>query len=215
MDTLTASGAAGRLDVTVDRTIAIELRPTGGAAARLTLPYPSRGWGGGELALSPRGGVAVLWMYSGPSEVGYYLLGLEPSLHLRAELPYVFGEGDAPRFTPDGRWLLMVYDGDRRWRDQAGEIVEIIDELPTRGRWTCEWLTIHVRATDGSEVHDARVVVEATDGFASPDPDSWAGWDRLVDVADDRAVLAMPWSEAVEVPIPPRGPVVVRHARPT
>jgi hypothetical protein len=74
------------------------------SGARLALP--AHGLRHLELVVSPDERNAALGMWSGQSEQGYVLFDLDP-LRVLAQLDYVFGEGDAPMFSPDGRWLVI------------------------------------------------------------------------------------------------------------
>ncbi len=76
--------------------------------SRVSIPIPSAGYGGHELVGSSSERFLALFLYSGQSEVGWELFELRPQLRHVGGLPYVFGEGHSPVFSPDERWLAMV-----------------------------------------------------------------------------------------------------------
>jgi hypothetical protein len=78
-----------------------------GKVDRLELPYPEAGFGGGRFRLSPSGRLALLAMFSGQSEEGYVLLGLERGLQQLAQQRYVFGEAASYAFSANESLLAM------------------------------------------------------------------------------------------------------------
>ncbi len=71
------------------------------------MPVPAGGSGGEELVVSLDERWGVLFHYSGQAEQGWELFALDPLRHVGGTGGYVRGTGDAPRFSPDGNWLVM------------------------------------------------------------------------------------------------------------
>src|SRR5690349_3233306 len=78
--------------------------PTEAVRSTISLPYPSRGYGGTVLSISRQARYAAALLYSGQSEVGYELFALAPRLRHVASFPYMCGESDLTpmQFSPDG-----------------------------------------------------------------------------------------------------------------
>lgn len=91
--------------------VIVELARTGGELERVELPYPRNGFGGSELVVSPDQHWAALFVYSGQSEQGWELFELAPKLRHVGGLPYVRGQGMAPAFSPDSRYIAMTVVG--------------------------------------------------------------------------------------------------------
>ncbi len=96
-------------------TVSVVNNRTSSELGQIFLPCPSHGYGGHELVVSPHGLYLALFLYSGQSEVGYELFALQPTLQHLGGLPYVFGEGEAPVFSADDRWLAMMWETYNDW----------------------------------------------------------------------------------------------------
>ena len=97
---------------------------------RLDLPYPSAGYGGSELVVSPDERVVAMFVYSGQSQVGYELFRIDAkraTIDHFGGMPYVVGEGDVPVWSPDGRWLAMLASAGPFERDTGEWIEEMLD----------------------------------------------------------------------------------------
>ncbi len=81
--------------------------------ARARLAYPPGGYGGHELLAAPDESRIALWLYSGQSEIGCELFGVEPLLH-HASFPYACGEGTGPSFSPDSQRLVLAWTANPR-----------------------------------------------------------------------------------------------------
>src|SRR5262245_14852795 len=93
---------AGKLTFEVDEELLLTL-----GDARAVLSYPHLGFGGHALVVSADESYLALFLFSGQSEQGWELFEL-PSLKHLGGLPYSEGEGDAPRFSSDSKWLAML-----------------------------------------------------------------------------------------------------------
>lgn len=176
-------------------------------AERITLPYPTAGLGGGELVVAPDQRHAALWIYSGQSEVGYELFALVPALRHLGGLPYVHGEGVAPVWSPDSRFLAMLVGitpcvhGTDAWAEELldpqaqGQLDVDIAELVVQD-------IVGGRAPRRAKVH-ARIP-------ASLDPDAFSEWtfyEPLELLGGVRVAFAVPWGAQVEVDLPPPGAI--------
>lgn len=110
------------------------------------LPYPCAGYGGHEIVVSPDETYAAVFLYSGQSEVGYELFEVKPSLRHLASMPYVFGEGDAPVFSPNGKFIAMAY-AVNGWLDPA----DFMEDLNDKWRFLIRWSEIHLRCIESGE----------------------------------------------------------------
>jgi hypothetical protein len=172
---------------------------------RISLGYPSAGLGGGTLLVSPDERYAVLYVLSGQSEQGYEVFALEPELRHLGGIPYRNGEGDAPKFTSDGRWLVMLATTHPVVHGTQTSAEEVLDP-DADGELVVDWAELLVQPIPYGA---PRIVPIATAIPASFDPDAfedWTLWDAW-ELRADRAVLRLPWGPEVEVPLPPAGPV--------
>lgn len=100
--------------------IGVDLVHHDGRTERTELPSPQAGFGGSEIVVSPDQHWAALFVYSGQSEQGWELFELAPTLRHVGGLPYVRGEGMAPAFSPDSRYLAMAVVGEAAgWTERA------------------------------------------------------------------------------------------------
>jgi hypothetical protein len=183
----------------------VEMRHASGAVERVELVRPGAGVGGTELVVSPDERFAALFVYSGQSEQGYELFELSPMLRHVGGLPYVYGTGMAPVFSPDSRYLAMVVAAE--WRTRAtGEHAETLFD-GSAGAILVDWGWLHVHAIPDGPVTSVPLgtLIERT--F---DVDTSAEWDLHelpAFVAPDRLAIGLPWGARVLVDVPPRGPV--------
>jgi hypothetical protein len=184
---------------------------------QLERPYPSAGVGGLELVVSPDERIAALFVYSGQSQQGWELFALDPiaadprkALRWVSSLPYVKGEGMAPVFSPDGRWLVMAVTADWCAR-MSGEHAE--DALDGgEGSIVIDWIQLYAQQipdTTSEEpgwIPGTRVVTIGTRVQRTMDPEELLAWtlDQVPRFgAGDRVAIALPWGEEIEVSLPP------------
>lgn len=87
--------------------VALSEGPRG--TARVALPYPREGVGGGRWYASPSERLAVLSLYSGQSAEGYEVFAISPTLQHLCGLPYVHGELASFAFSASEASLVMAY----------------------------------------------------------------------------------------------------------
>jgi hypothetical protein len=166
--------------------------------------------GGGELVVSGDERHVALFGYSGQSSQGYELFRLDPLAHLGG-FPDTQGEGAAPLFSPDGRWLVMAMSIDAPVVRGTGEYFEEVADDDSDAPVVIDWARLVVQQVDGGEPVTVPVGVEAA---VSTDLDTVLDWNTYAHplrfTADDVVVVTMPWGEEIPVSLPPAGPVTGR-----
>lgn len=184
----------------------VELEHAPERIERVTLMRPLSGVGGHELVVSPDQRLAALFVYSGQSEQGYELFELAPSLRHAGGLPYVHGQGDAPVFSADSRWLVMAVTGGWTVRE-TGEHAEDVLDPDARGTVLLDWAQLYVqRVPDGAVEH----VAIGTEVSRAADPDALFAWSLhgcVSVVGDERVAITLPSGGRLEIDLPPRGSV--------
>lgn len=184
---------------------------------RIDLPYPSAGYGGSEVVVSPDERTAAMFVYSGQSQVGYELFRIDAKKGLIERvsgMPYEVGEGDAPVFSPDGRWLVMLASAGPYERDTGEYVEDLLDP----------------EADDGDEIVAdlAQLFVQAIPDIGRPGPverhfvgatirknadfdaiASWSAYDALSFSPEGRLVLAPKWATRVELDLPIAGEITL------
>jgi hypothetical protein len=185
--------------------VTIEHRAERLVLAKLQLPFPSAGLGGGALVLSPSERLALVTMYSGQSEEGYQLLQIQEGLRLIASEPYRFGESASYCFAPDESVLAMAlpfsctdwwlpWDDGELERDDQGQRTFSFGELQFRDLKTQVSIAslIKVRPPQDWEPSRAQYDPDLRPRFADP----------------EHLRFQMPWGE-VEVRYPPAEDIVL------
>ena len=166
--------------------------------------------GGCELVVSGDERHVALFGYSGQSSQGYELFRLDPLAHLGG-FPDTRGEGDAPQFSPDGRWLVMAMTIDAPVIRGTGEYFEDIADDASDELVVIDWARLVVQQVADGEPVTVPMGVEAA---VSTDLDTVLEWNTYAHplrfTADDVVVLTMPWGEEIPVPLPPAAPVTGR-----
>lgn len=102
--------------------------------------------------MSPSERFVAMWLLSGQSDIGYELFEVRPLRHV-ASLPYSHGEGPAPAFSPDERFVAMCW---------------------MRGQWQYEypssiesepWATLHVRTIAVNTTREVALFLETPRDF--------------------------------------------------
>jgi hypothetical protein len=175
-------------------TVSIFDRSNGVERSAVRLPYPSAGYGGHELVVSPSGRYLALFLYSGQSEVGYELFELTPELAHVGGLPYVFGEGDAPVFSPDERHMVMAWETYFDWWND--------ETIAARSRDSeIEWGALAVHELPDGAIFRVPLVARVPAGW-SPEASSWTAPTELQFVAPDALSLRTPWGATPRIPFP-------------
>jgi hypothetical protein len=173
-------------------------RADGGDEARASIDHPSAGYGGHELVASPDGRHLALWLYSGQSEVGYELFETAPALRRLGGLPYVFGEGFGPVFSPDGRRLALA------WAINSGLVLDDV-ELDDDGRAVapCEvaWAVVRVADVVTGDAARCEVSVRLPAGFPYEGDDVLYP-EALAFERDDLVRFDTAWGAVVQLPLP-------------
>ena len=73
-----------------------------------SLTYPTAGYGGGSLWLSPSHSYLLFTYYSGQSEEGFRLFRINDKIETIFELPYLMGETASYCFSEDEKLLIQV-----------------------------------------------------------------------------------------------------------
>ena len=184
---------------------------------RVDLPYPSAGYGGSELVISSDERTVAMFVYSGQSQVGYELFRIDAkkgSIERISGMPYEVGEGDAPVFSPDGRWLAMLASAGPYERDTGEYIEDLLDPQADEGdEIVADLAQLFIQAIPdiGRPSTIQRHFVGATirknadyDAIAS-----WNVYDALSFSPEGRLVLAPTWATRVELDMPIAGEITL------
>lgn len=138
----TGRGTTARFRVQNFQPLDLTVQRRGHEAETVTFPLKRAGCGGHELLLSGHETYLVLWLYSGQSEMGYELFQVIPALSHLVSLPYRFGEGFGPAFSPDERFLALAFATNTNLCPDD-EVAS--DEDVTAVACTVEWVELHVQ----------------------------------------------------------------------
>jgi hypothetical protein len=181
--------------------------------SELTLPYPSAGYGGSVLSISPQANYAAAVLYSGQSEVGYELFSLTPTLQHIGGMPYVCGESDLTpiQFSTDERLAaIAIEEGCLWWVDPEDEDADW-DTPALGGR--VEWAGLYVHRLGDTQPSRHGLVVDLPTGWCPSDDGTWPAELRfeaakslsLVVPWDTRFAFAIPhYKEPILIPSPKR-----------
>jgi hypothetical protein len=189
--------------------VSIELRPPSGEAELIELATARGNFGGSELVVSADERFAAVFYYSGQSEVGYELFALNPKLRHLGGLPYVYGEGSVPAFSPDGDWLVMAISGSRRVRG-TGQYAEEAFDPDADGDLLVDWATLYVQRLPDGPIQPFPVGMRVP---ASTDPDEMFEWnthEALSFAGPDRIAFRSPTGPSAEATLPLDGPLTLR-----
>lgn len=196
-------GGAAQLTVhahgLVGITVSIVECGSGETRSAVRLPYPSAGYGGHELVVSPRGRYLALFLFSGQGEVGYELFTLGRELEHIGGLDYMFGEGDHPVFAPDERSLVMCWETYFHW---------VRDQVPTERNRVITWGEITVHALPDGPIERRQLQARLPDGWR-PEPWAWTAPTDLHFVHGRELKLKTPWGSEPSLPFPlPADPTI-------
>lgn len=164
--------------------------------------------GGHEFVVSSDERYLALFLYSGQSSQGFELFTLQPTFAHVGGVPETHGHGDAPMYSPDGRWLVMFMDSDYRVRGTDEDFEDLYDEQ-SDARAVLDWAYLHVLRLPELTVHSVAVGAEIP---LSTDPDvynEWETYDAVRFASDDVVVVRMPQGLEISVPLPPEGAITV------
>ena len=173
---------------------------------QVTMRVPNAGYGGSELVVSPDQRWAALFVYSGQSDQGYELFALEPALKRVGGLPYVYGEGTVPVFSPDSRWLAMVMTTEQRVRD-SGDYAEEILEDDAEGDVFVDWAKLYAQQLPDGPINNAPVGTTIARSMSYDDLCEWNLYNAIAYTANDRLSIKLPWGGKADVKLPLSGPI--------
>ena len=130
-----------------------------------TVPYPSGGYGGGSLQLSPSGKYFVFSYFSGESEEAFSLFEIENGrLNLLYDSGYLYGEDAHYRFVNDDKILVQTFRTEFWYKENAktdenNDMYYEFGELNLFNLETHELIrhTIHVYPSDDWEEEETDV----------------------------------------------------------
>ena len=178
---------------------ALEIRRAveGATPEALALPWPRRGFAGGDFCVSPSERYVVLSMYSGQSEEGYELLALDPLRHISG-LPYVYGFLSSFAFSPDESRLVMALLQDCSdwwiaWEDEA--------ELEEDGRMCFPVGGVHLHDIASGHIDACRLLVRVPASWRPPS--SHEALTLAPRFSESAIVLDAPWGRTrIPTPLP-------------
>ncbi|MFO0596342.1 MAG: hypothetical protein U0228_13585 [Myxococcaceae bacterium] len=191
----TSRGARVRLEIDAGRTMSVVVDGGGEPRKRVSIPYPSAGYGGHELLLSSNERYLVLWLYSGQSQIGFELFTFAPVLKHVASLPYVLGEGLGPAFSADERYLAVASA-----TNSSLNLEEVCEADVTQEPCVIAWADVHARALPDGVEERCRVDVRIPAGFPCEGDVSYYPTD--LSVAADEVAFRTGWGVQVRIPLP-------------
>ena len=195
-----------------NRAVWVTLEARGKPEERVTLPRSSGGVGGLDLVVSHDERHLALFIYSGQSAQGYEIFALEPRLRHLGGLPYVRGMGDAPTFSPDDRWLVMVVREVGHLRTATGECFEEVSDEYAQGTVVIHWARLYVQRVPDGSLECVHVNLEIPLSTHHDVVDDWEVY-GAVDIVGSSVRIRMPWGEVLSVPLPPTGDVTAERPR--
>ncbi len=169
-------------------------------AGRAKVPYPSGGFGGYEIVVSPKGRFVAVFLYTGQSEHGYELFVTMPDLRHLGGLPQVVGEGYAPVFSDDERWIAHA-SAINPSLDGSGVVTwaELrVQDLETRAITTCR-IDVNL-STPPAELESRIAYVESLRFTPEGDVTFIAPWGA-------RAKVSLPLPESIVILGPSEDPL--------
>lgn len=184
---------------------------------RIDLPYPSAGYGGSEVVVSPDERTAAMFVYSGQSQVAYELFRIDAkkgSIERVSGMPYEVGEGGAPVFSPDGRWLVMLASAGPYERETGEHLEDLLDPEADEGdAIVADLAQLFVQAIPNIgrpstiERHFVGAAIRKNANFDAIA--SWDVYDTLSFSPEGRLVLAPKWATRVELDMPIAGEITL------
>jgi hypothetical protein len=183
---------------------------------RLDLPYPSAGYGGSELVVAPDERHVAMFVYSGQSEVGLELFRIDvPSRTVEHVFhrPYVAGVGDAPAWSPDGRWLARLATQGPFERASGAWLEEVLDpEADAAELVVADFGELFLlELVEGRPTARSPVAIGAR-VRRNADFDALATWDLYGTISFTPAgklAISPKWAGGVELELPPAEPVTL------
>lgn len=183
----------------------LAVETAGHPTERVELP-PWSGVGGIELVVSPDERYVAVFLYSGQSSQGYELVALQPVLARVGGLAEIHGHGNAPMFSPDGRWLVSLIDSAPMVRG-TGEYFEDIQDATADERVVVDWARLYTQRVDEPEPTRVAVGVVLPRATEVDVLGEWSPYDAVRFAADDVVELRMPWGERLARGLPVQGPI--------
>lgn len=182
-----------------------------GARARLALPYPRAGYGGHALVVSPDEDHVALYLFSGQSEQGWELFALRPALRHVGGLAYVEGCGDAPRFSPDGRWLAMLVATTPRVV-ATGACFEDVSTPDADDAVLVEWARLYVHRLGDEQTTRHPVTALVPRAVAPDEVNAWSTYDAMRFPTPTDLEVTTPWGERLTCRLPVASVPVATYA---
>jgi hypothetical protein len=173
----------------------------------VTLPYPSRGYGGALLSLAPASDYAAALIYSGQSETGYELFSLAPEFRHVGGMAYVGGESDSTpmAFSLDGRLVALAVEKPTFWWADPNDH-DADWETPSTGGLV-DWATLYVHALGEPSPAEFALRVNVPKGWYPRGDGAWP--ERLRFVDRSTLVVGIPWATNFTFDLPSAGNSVV------
>ena len=117
-----------------------------------------------------------------------------------AGLPYQLGTSDTPKFSKDGRWLVMIVraHGSFTWYDKAGNAYEA--QSTEEATWSLPWAEIYALRLPRAQLSKSMITLESKQ---PPENDPLEVYDRLREVTEDDFELTMPDIHRQRIDLPP------------
>jgi hypothetical protein len=190
-------GEEERLELWDENEVFISLIKQGKTVSKITMPWPSKGYGGGSLLVSPSKKYLVFHYYSGQSEEAFKLYSIGNELVEIFDSGYQFGEAASFCFDHSENTLVMAYPFSccewwQPWED--GELC--VDESDRKyiefGK--CHFLNIQKRSFTA---HQLRVAINQETEIVMEDYDP-----LLCPLLNGQLQLLMPWGKVnLDIPL--------------
>ncbi len=169
--------------------------------ARLNFAIPTAGYGGHEIVLSPCERHAAVQLFSGQSQLGYELFAIAPALKHIGGMPYEFGQGHSPAFSPDGNLIALA------WAINPGLAIEDSDgdgSGPTTNEHLVDWARIRIQCVSSSDAKCSAVSLTSYKvlvrmPLGSPHENEDAYYPEELEVSSGEVGFVTPWGERVRI----------------
>ena len=157
--------------------------------SQLALPGRPAGVAGYIPSVDPTGRHAAVLMYSGQSEEGYVLLGLDP-LRLLQEVPYRNGESslDPMAFSPSGELVAFILSEQPVWWTTSDDADW---DTPAEGG-VVEWATLHLHRIGEADARRISLRTHVAPGWVPPELPYHRGL-RFLD--ETTLQVSLPWGQ--------------------
>ena len=178
-----------------DDEISISIISKEKTASTFLIPYPSAGYGGGAIHLSPSESILLFTYYSGQSEEAFILFTLQDRLEKLFESGYLYGEAASYCFSKDEKELIQCLPNicSEWWLPWEDEDTEEDEDGIVFFDFGC----INILKIKESKLEKHIIRIYPTENW---EPQNKSNYDPFLSpeyVSPDALKISMPWGEEI------------------